>query len=65
MQREIVTKENCAVVINNQDGYIWACFFVNARTGLDNATITPARWTGKTMNGARRWANKKLAAHYA
>lgn len=63
--QEIITKENCAVVITNQDGAIWANFFVNARNGIQDAIITPTRWTGKTMTGARRWAHKKLEAHYA
>jgi hypothetical protein len=56
----ILTHENRAVVINEQDGLFWANLYVNARNGLANADITLMRWEGKTMNGARRWAEKQL-----
>lgn len=56
-----ITKGNRAVVINVQDGYVWANLYVNARDGLQNASITPSRWTGRTVNGAKRWADKQLA----
>jgi len=56
----IITKGNRAVVINNQDGHIWACLYVNARNGIKDADITPLRWTGKTIKGAEKWAAKQL-----
>lgn len=58
----IKTNGSRAVVINEQDGHVWANLYVNARNGIDGATITPTRWTGKTMAGALRWAAKQLAA---
>jgi hypothetical protein len=60
--QKIITNGNRAVVINNQDGHIWANLYVNARNGLQNASICPSRWTGKTMAGAEKWAAKMLAA---
>lgn len=53
---------NRAVVINDQNGHIWANLYVNARDGMDTATLTQIRWTGKTMAGALRWASKQLSA---
>lgn len=50
-----------AVVINNQDGYIWANLYVNTQNGIEKANITTARWVGKTMSGAKRWAEKQLS----
>lgn len=58
----IKTQGNRAVVINNQDGHIWACLYVNARNGIEQASITNLRWSGKTMKGAEKWAAKRLAA---
>ena len=58
----IVINENRAVVINEQDGRVWATLYVNARNGIHDAAITPIRWTGKTIAGAQRWAQRKLAA---
>lgn len=53
---------NRAVVINEQSkGHVWANLYVNARDGLQGADITTQRWTGKTVAGARRWADKVLA----
>ena len=60
MQTQIITKGSRAVVINNQDGHIWACLYVNARNGITDADITPLRWTGKTIKGAEKWAAKNL-----
>lgn len=57
----IVTKGNAAVVIvDNGNGHIFACLYVNARNGLADATITTQSWTGKTMRGAERWAQRML-----
>ena len=56
----IKTNGNCAVVINNQNGNVWATLYVNARNGIESAEITSQRWTGKTMAGAIRWAAKQL-----
>jgi len=50
-----------AVVINEQDGLVWANLYVNARDGIANASITPLRWSGRTMKGAKRWAETLLA----
>lgn len=63
--QEVITRGNAAVVINGQDGRFWATFWVNARNGIQNATITPSRWSGKTVAGAKRWAEKKLNQHNA
>lgn len=60
MTQRIITNGNRAVVINNQDGHVWANLYVNARNGLDSADITPLRWTGKSEAGAQRWAAKQL-----
>jgi hypothetical protein len=57
----IKTQGNRAVVINDQDGHIWACLYVNARDGIQNADITNLRWSGKTMKGAEKWAKKQLS----
>lgn len=56
----IITEGSRAVVINNQDGHIWACLYVNARNGIADASITSSRWSGKTMKGAEKWAAKQL-----
>lgn len=56
----VLTKENRAVVINQQDGGCWANLYVNARNGISEAAITNLRWTGKTIEGAIRWANKQF-----
>lgn len=58
--QEIITSGNQAVIINNQNGHVWANLYVNARDGIENADITLLRWTGKTMAGARRWAARML-----
>ena len=57
---ETITSGNSAVVIRNQDGFIWAVLFVNARNGLADADITGLKWTGSTMAGARKWAAKVM-----
>lgn len=58
----IKTNGSRAVVITEQNGSIWANLYVGARNGIEHASITPTRWTGKTMPGALRWAAKQLAA---
>jgi len=58
----IKTQGNRAVVINEQNGRVWANLYVNARNGLQAADITAQRWTGKTVKGAESWAAKQLAA---
>jgi hypothetical protein len=60
-EKQIITAGNRAVVINRQGDSVWANVYVNARNGMNNADITLLRWTGKTMEGARRWATKQLA----
>lgn len=62
MQQTIITQGNRAVVINQQPGHVWACLYVNARNGMQDADITNLRWSGKTVKGAQRWAAKQLAA---
>jgi hypothetical protein len=57
----IIQSGNRAVVINVQGDSVWANLYVNARNGLQDASITPSRWTGKTVAGAQRWAAKVLA----
>lgn len=57
----IIQNGNRAVVINQQDGSVWANLYVNARNGLQDASITHSRWTGKTVKGAQKWAAKVLA----
>ena len=53
--------ETRAIVGAGQEvGHVWANLYVNARQGLANATITSSRWTGKTLEGARKWAAKQL-----
>lgn len=56
----VITSGNRAVVITNQNGHVWANLYVNVRNGLQDADITPSRWTGKTVAGAKRWASKVL-----
>ena len=57
----IIKSGNRAVIINNQDGHIWANLYVNARKGdVLDWDITSQRWTGSTMKGAERWAAKQL-----
>lgn len=58
----IIQNGNRAVVINNQDGYVFANLYVNARNGIQTADITNIRWTGSTVAGAKRWAEKQVAA---
>ena len=58
----IKTQGNRAVVINAKDGHVFANLYVNARDGLAHADITALRWTGSTVAGALRWADKQLAA---
>ena len=62
MTQTIITNGNRAVVINEQDGRVWANLYVNARNGLAGADITAQRWTGKTVAGAKVWAAKQVAA---
>jgi hypothetical protein len=58
----IMNKGNRAVVINVQGDSVWANLYVNARNGLQDADITRQRWTGKTLAGAKRWAEKQFAS---
>jgi hypothetical protein len=62
INQTIKTNGSRAVVINEQNGHFWANLYVGARNGLADASITPLRWTGKTMKGAQKWADKQLAA---
>jgi hypothetical protein len=60
--QQILTNGNRAVVINVQPGHVWANLYVNARNGIQNATICRQRFSGSTVKGAERWAAKVLAA---
>lgn len=60
MSQQIITVGNRAVVINQNDGHVWASLYVNARDGIQNATITSLQFSGKTAAGAIRWANRQL-----
>jgi hypothetical protein len=62
MASEVIQSGNRAVVINQQDGRVWANLYVNARNGIQHADITLQRWTGKTVDGAKRWADRMLKA---
>lgn len=57
----VIQAGNRAVVVNQQDGHVWANLYVNARNGLQDADITLQRWTGKTLAGAQKWAARVLA----
>lgn len=61
-QQHTITNGSRAVVINVQGDYVWASLYVGARNGIEHASITPTRWTGKTLAGAKRWAAKQLAS---
>ena len=59
----ILKHRNSAVVINHQEGNVWACLYVNARGGdVMDWDITNLRWSGRTMKGAVKWATKQLGA---
>lgn len=57
----ILRNGNRAVVINVQGEKVWANLYVNARDGIQNADIAMQRWTGKTVEGAQKWAEKVMA----
>lgn len=57
-----ITKGNSAVVINDNGGTFSARLYVNVRNGLANASATTISSTFKSLAGAQRWANRKLAA---
>lgn len=63
MHTETIHQDNAAVVITEQGGAVRATFWVNARHGIADATITQSAWKGRTLAGARRWAKRKLAIH--
>lgn len=60
--QKMIEKGNRAVVINqNPDGgKFLANLYVNTRNGLQSADITMQRWSGKTLHGAEKWAEKIL-----
>jgi hypothetical protein len=60
MRQHIITADNRAVVITEQPGSVWANLYVNARNGIEDADITALRWSGKTLAGATKWANRML-----
>lgn len=60
--KKVIESGNRAVVINGEEGSFWANLYVNARNGLQNADITPLRWSGKSLKGAEKWAAKQLVS---
>ena len=60
MKQEIIIKGTRAVVISIQENTVLANLYVNASNGIMDATITTQRWQGKTVAGAKRWADKVL-----
>lgn len=63
MRTETIQKGNAAVLISVGEATVWANLWVNTRHGFTDATITNTTWRGKTLAGARRWANKQLDSH--
>jgi hypothetical protein len=61
MKQTTITNGNRAVVITEQGAKVWANLYVNARNGLADASITSQRWTGKSVAGAKAWAEKMVA----
>jgi hypothetical protein len=59
--QQLVQVGNRAVVIGGHDGNVTACMYVNARNGLADASPVCSK-SFKTVAGARRWADRKLAA---
>jgi hypothetical protein len=55
MNQQTITSGNNSVIINEQNGRVWANLYVGD-------SITALRWTGSTVAGAKRWAAKVLAA---
>lgn len=73
MTTKIITKENAAVVINIQETegelQVQARMWVNTRgqvkdNRLHDGDATLTSWSGKTLKGAEKWANKVLDRHY-
>ncbi len=56
MKQQTIQSGNRAVVITEDRGRVSATLWVNARAGIENADITSARWVGRTVAGAVRWA---------
>ncbi|PCH54395.1 MAG: conjugal transfer protein TraC [Flavobacteriaceae bacterium] len=54
---------NRAVVIIEQDNSVYAFLAVNAKNDMADAVVTGKRWEGKTLKGAKRWANVQLEGH--
>jgi hypothetical protein len=60
--QQIVRNGNKAVVISEQQGRFSARLYVNARSGIADATATLVANTFKSAAGATRWAAKQVAA---
>ncbi len=60
--KSIITSGSRAVVINQNNGMVWANLYVNASNGIQSADITGLRFEGKTVKAAEKWAAKQLAA---
>lgn len=61
MKQKMIERGTRAVVITEDCGHVDATLWVNTRNGINQANITTARWTGRTMQGAERWAERVLA----
>ncbi len=59
---QIVQNGNRAVVVTEQAGRFSARLYVNARSGIANASATLVANTFKSAAGATRWASKQVAA---
>ena len=62
MTTETITAGSRAVVINGLGATYSARLYVNARNGIASADATLVNGSFKTIAGARRWAEKRLAA---
>jgi len=59
---ETIFRGNYAVTISNHTvgASYFATTWVNVRNGMAHADICTSRWKGKTLQGARRWAERWL-----
>jgi hypothetical protein len=60
--QQIVQNGNRAVVITIQGATFTTRLYVNARNGLAGASATLEAKTFKSLKGAQRWADAKVAA---
>lgn len=65
-RKQIAHGKRC-VIITRQGKSVWANLYVNARYHHANGSmidgdITLLRWTGSTVKGAEKWAQKHIAS---